>query len=217
MITKIKNLIKNHAEIVLKFISALGVIYSIFFGFNQINLSIKNQRFSNRLELADDLLSEYIELSGYASKAVFYMVADANGEAEKLIEIDSNYPNYVQMHVEALESIKEKIMAYGSSELVYLFCESYSDVQIERENEQVDFNSLVNYFYSMPLIASYIKYDMTGEMVNPSVFYNLFMMEMKELEQVNGMENFHQEMISRNNELVEKYDLPKEFIWKERE
>lgn len=29
------------------------------------------------------------------------------------------------------------------------------------------------------------------------------------------MEDFHEKMISTNDELVEKYGLPKKFIWKE--
>lgn len=35
------------------------------------------------------------------------------------------------------------------------------------------------------------------------------------LEAASGMEDFHEKMISTNDELVEKYGLPKKFIWKE--
>jgi hypothetical protein len=40
------------------------------------------------------------------------------------------------------------------------------------------------------LIASYIKYDLTGEIVNPSIFYNSIMTELKKLEKAQGMEKF---------------------------
>lgn len=41
------------------------------------------------------------------------------------------------------------------------------------------------------------------------------MRELKTLEAASGMEDFHEKMISTNDELVEKYGLPKKFIWKE--
>lgn len=160
-------------------------------------------------------MSEYMSLANYASKAVFYLVADANGEADKLIKIDSNYPNYMQMHSEKLENIKSKIAAYGSTELVSLFFDSYNDIQLELKNGKKEFESYKKYFYSIPLIASCIKYDLTGEIINPSVFYDSFMRELKALEVVIGMDNFHEKMIFTNNELVEKYNLSKKFIWEE--
>lgn len=67
----------------------------------------------------------------------------------------------------------------------------------------------------MPLIASYIKYDLTGEIVNPSIFYNSIMTELKKLEKAQGMENFHSEMINTNNLLIQKYHLSKDFVWLE--
>lgn len=61
----------------------------------------------------------------------------------------------------------------------------------------------------------YIKYDLTGEKVNSSIFYNSCMQELKALEVAGGMEKFHEEMILANNELVKKYNLPSAFIWEE--
>lgn len=217
MIIKMKRMVrkrmdlKDKIEIAASIIGAVGVIFTIWFGFNQVNSTLKEQRFSNRLELAGDLMSDYISLSEYASKAVFYEVADANNQAEKV----NAYSKYEEKHIEALENIKSKIMAYGSAELVSIFFESYNDIQSKMEKGKTDFESYKKYFYSMPLIASCIKYDLTGEKVNPSVFYNSSMQELKRLERAKGMENFHEEMILTNNELVKKYNLPNEFIWKE--
>lgn len=150
-------------------------------------------------------------LSSHGSKAVFYLVADANGEADELIKIDSNYPNYMQMHSEELENIKGKIAAYGSTELVNLFFDSYNSIQMKLENGKGDLESYKYYFYSMPLVASCIRYDLTGEKVNPSIFYNSSMRELKTLEAASGMEDFHEKMISTNDELVEKYGLQEYF------
>ncbi len=80
--------------IIISIIGTLCTIGTIIIGFKEIKLTISEQRFSNRLELAEDLMTEYISLSSYASKAAFYLVADANGASEKLIEKDANYPNY---------------------------------------------------------------------------------------------------------------------------
>ena len=85
-------------------------------------------------------------------------------------------------------------------------------IALKRSN---DLESYKYYFYSMPLLASCIRYDLTGEKVNPSIFYNSSMRELKTLEAASGMEDFHEKMISTNDELVEKYGLPKKFIWKE--
>ena len=123
--------------------------------------------------------------------------------------------NYMQMHSEELENIKGKIAAYGSTELVNLFFDSYNSIQMKLENGKGDLESYKYYFYSMPLLASCIRYDLTGEKVNPSIFYNSSMRELKTLEAASGMEDFHEKMISTNDELVEKYGLPKKFIWKE--
>lgn len=42
------------------------------------------------------------------------------------------------------------------------------------------------------ILASCIRYDLTGEEVNPSIFYNSFMRELKKLEEAKGMEKFHE-------------------------
>ena len=88
---KLKNVIdkieksKNLIELIIMFITAICTVIGVYLGFAQINSTLKEQRFSNRLELADDLMSEYMTLSSHGSKAVFYLVADANGEADELI------------------------------------------------------------------------------------------------------------------------------------
>lgn len=192
-------------------ISMLSIFFGMWFGFYQIKSTLLEQRFSNRLELADDLMSKYISLSEYASKAAFYLVADANDQAKNFKE----YSGCVKKHMEELEKIKSKIAAYGSAELVSLFFDSYNDIQLKIQTRRIDFASCRNYFHSMPLIASCIKYDLTGEEVNPSIFYNSFMKELKKLEEAKGMEKFHETMIITNNKLVKKYNLSNKFIWKE--
>ena len=88
----------------------LSIFFGMWFGFYQIKSTLLEQRFSNRLELADDLMSKYISLSEYASKAAFYLVADANDQAKNFKE----YSGCVKKHMEELEKIKSKIAAYGS-------------------------------------------------------------------------------------------------------
>ena len=198
-------------EIIVKLICAIGTVASIIFGLGKIDSTLKEQRFSNRLELADDMINEYISLSEEASKAVFYVIAESNGYANEYQSLADSQ----RKHVSQLEKMKKKILAYGSTELVNLFFDSYNDVRIKVENDANDFDSFKSYFYYMPLIASYIKYDLTGEIVNPSIFYNSIMTELKELEKAQGMENFHSEMINTNNLLVQKYHLSKDFVWLE--
>lgn len=198
-------------EIIVKLICAIGTVASIIFGLGKIDSTLKEQRFSNRLELADDMINEYVSLSEEASKAVFYIIAESNGYANEYQSLADSQ----RKHVSQLEEMKKKILAYGSTELVNLFFDSYNDVRIKVENDANDFDSFKSYFYYMPLIASYIKYDLTGEIVNPSIFYNSIMTELKELEKAQGMENFHSEMINTNNLLVQKYHLSKDFVWLE--
>lgn len=50
-------------EIIVKLICAIGTVASIIFGLGKIDSTLKEQRFSNRLELADDMINEYISLS----------------------------------------------------------------------------------------------------------------------------------------------------------
>lgn len=202
---------KDKIEIITMIIGAICTVISICFGFAQINSTLKEQRFFNRLELADNLMNEYISLSEEASRSVFYLVVNANEQAEEY----DNYSNSVEKHSKKLEKMKNKIMAYGSAELVNLFFDSYNDIQLKIQNGEGDFESFKNYCFSIPLIAVYIKYDLTGEKVNSSIFYNSCMQELKALEVAGGMEKFHEEMILANNELVKKYNLPSAFIWEE--
>lgn len=202
---------KEIFEMVVMGIGAIGSVASIFFCLGKIDSTLKEQRFSNRLELADDMINEYISLSEEASKAVFYIIAESNGYANKYQSlVDSQ-----RKHVSQLEEMKKKILAYGSTELVNLFFDSYNDLRIKVDSDANDFDSFKRYFYYMPLIASYIKYDLTGEIVNPSIFYNSIMTELKKLEKAQGMENFHSEMINTNNLLIQKYHLSKDFVWLE--
>lgn len=202
---------KEIFEMIVKLIGAIGTVATIFFGLGKIDSTLKEQRFSNRLELAGDMINEYISLSEEASKAVLYMVAESNGYANECQSLADS----PRKHASQLEEMKKKIMAYGSTELVNLFFDSYNDVRTKVESDANDFDSFKSYFYYMPLIASYIKYDLTGEIVNPSIFYNSIMTELKELEKAQGMENFHSEMINTNNLLIQKYHLSKDFVWLE--
>ena len=51
---------KEIFEIIVKLICAIGTVASIIFGLDKIDSTLKEQRFSNRLELADDMINEYI-------------------------------------------------------------------------------------------------------------------------------------------------------------
>lgn len=202
---------KEIFEMIVMGIGAIGTVVSIFVGLDKINSTLKEQRFSNRLELADDMINEYISLSEEASKAALYIIAESNGYANAYQSL-SDSP---RKHFSQLEEMKKKIMAYGSTELVNIFFDSYNDLRIKVVSDANDFDSFKSYFYYMPLIASYIKYDLTGEIVNPSIFYNSIMTELKELEKAQGMQNFHSEMINTNNLLIQKYHLSKDFVWLE--
>ena len=202
---------KEIFEMIVMGIGSIGTVVSIFIGLDKIKSTLKEQRFSNRLELAGDMINEYISLSEEASKAVLCMVAESNGYANECQSLADS----LRKHASQLEEMKKKIMAYGSTELVNLFFDSYKDVLIKMENDANDFDSFKSYFYYMPLIASYIKSDLTGEIVNPSIFYNSIMTELKKLEKAQGMENFHSEMINTNNLLIQKYHLSKDFVWLE--
>lgn len=74
---------KEIFEMIVMLIGAIGTGASIFFSLDRINSTLKEQRFSNRLELADDMINEYISLSEEASKAVLYIIAESNGYANE--------------------------------------------------------------------------------------------------------------------------------------
>lgn len=74
---------KEIFEMVVMGIGAIGTVISIFVSLDKINSTLKEQRFSNRLELADDMINEYISLSEEASKAVLYIIAESNGYANE--------------------------------------------------------------------------------------------------------------------------------------
>ena len=51
--------LKEKIEIGTSVISMLSIFFGMWFGFYQIKSTLLEQRFSNRLELADDLMSKY--------------------------------------------------------------------------------------------------------------------------------------------------------------
>ena len=122
------------------FITAICTVIGVYLGFAQINSTLKEQRFSNRLELADDLMSEYMTLSSHGSKAVFYLVADANGEADELIKIDSNYPRFLIFR------------SYLSHSLISLFSPSVFPIHIF--NNYAIARSKIHFPFHLPISKS---------------------------------------------------------------
>ena len=108
---------KEIFEMIVMGIGAIGTVVSIFVSLDKINSTLKEQRFSNRLELADDMINEYISLSEEASKAALYIIAESNGYANECQSLADS----PRKHASQLEEMKKKIMAYGSTELVNLF------------------------------------------------------------------------------------------------
>lgn len=198
-------------EIVIEIVGTFLVVLTIFVGFKQIKAMFEQSKLSKRLELAEDMVSEYLSLIECANKSLFYFVAKANNEAKKI----NSFKDYPRQHREKLQKMKNKILAYGSSTLIQLFDYSYSWSKEMSERGKGDIDSYKQYLYMLPLTAAYIKYDITGETVNPSIVYAYSMDEIRKLEVANGMENYHKEMIELNDNLVHKFNLPNDFLWKE--
>lgn len=49
---------KEIFEVIVMGIGAIGTVFSIMAGLGKINTTLKEQRFSNRLKLADDMINE---------------------------------------------------------------------------------------------------------------------------------------------------------------
>lgn len=198
-------------EIVIDVIGTFLVIITIYIGLKQIKAMFEQIKLSKRLDLAENMISEYLYLTECASKSLLYLVAQANNEA-KNVNILKSYP---KKHAEILDEMKNKVLSYGSSTLVQLFDYSYSYTMKMLEMGKGDIVSYQRYLYTLPLITAYIKYDLTGEIVNPSIIFAYAMKEIKKLETAKGMSNYHREMIELNDNLVDKFNLPKKFLWKE--
>ncbi len=192
--------IKNIVEIGVLVVTLAITIFTSHIAY-QTKISAENERFSNRMELASELIFDYITLTEYASKSLCYLGGG----------IDNANEDYLELHSEKIEQLKKNILAYGSEELVCLFFDSYNNLIDNFERGNMDFESNQEYFFAMPLIAAYIKYDLTGELVNPSYFYESLMVE---LNKAKKPVDFDEKMRQMNNKLVEEYNLPKELKWK---
>ena len=104
------------------------------------------------------------------------------------------------------------VVAYGSEEAISIFAEFYYPlrefVSAAKAGEAIDFNDWVEMYYSLPLLLSIVKYDTTGELINPSVLLEFLMPEFKTINLP-----IMKALVDKNNDLVIKYKLDNDFNW----
>lgn len=193
-------------------ISLLGVLLTlgtIIFGIYQINQTHRNSLFleqkSNMMEQAEELPMATSEFLRTASQTLIYkMQFDAtNSEEDELL-----FEEYNEKQVNLLDELMYLNIAYGSEDSIKVFTEFSNALKQNQISPVMSVKEYVPMYYSLPLFASLVKYDVTGEIANPKVMYELLMPEFHLLAPpIIG------DLIEKNNNLVDLYKLPEEFIW----
>lgn len=111
--------------------------------------------------------------------------------------------------VELFDELNRLITSYGSKISIYIFNDFHSKLQKVLMAPAGELKEKTPMFYSLPLLMSIVKYDVTGVIINPRQMYNLSMPDFYRFK-IPIMED----LIIKNNELVEEYKLSDEFIWK---
>lgn len=76
---------------------------------------------------------------------------------------------------ELLPEIKDKIFAYGSKEAIEIFRE-FEYIISNPNNNGISITA----YYLLPLLITQVKVDVTGEYINPLIFFDSLMPQFKE-------------------------------------
>ena len=136
--------------------------------------------------------SEYIEdLVQFTRDSSLIAAKIATGFPEELLAGD------LEKYANRADELYIQIFSHGSETTVKLFAGLCEDV---REN-----TVSVETFFTLPLMISQMKYETTGQIINPKIIQENLMPELT---------IFQMGIQSMTNELIKEYDLPNKFKWK---
>ena len=174
-------------EIVKFLVTTLVTVILTVWGTLYVGGTIKEQQ-SQEL-IAEN--SEYIEnLVQFTRDSSLIAAKIATGFPEELLAGD------LEKYANRADELYIQIFSHGSETTVKLFAGLCEDV---REN-----TVSVETFFTLPLMISQMKYETTGQIINPKIIQENLMPELT---------IFQLGIQSMTNDLIEEYDLSDKFKW----
>lgn len=192
-------------------LSAIGVFLAIVVGFIQTKKTIKASfemtLKSNMIEQARELpqkILEFVRLTATTLSCYVFMYNNPEN-----VEIKPRFYELKSQQFKVIEEIPAVIITYGSEKSIKLFNEFYYAFKEAKEKGgDVEFNEWIKNYYSLPLLVSLVKKDVTGEIVNPAVIFKYVMPWFHKFEPA-----IIEDVINYNNKYVNDFKLPSEFLW----
>lgn len=196
------------------FMALICGIGTLWFGFYQLKQTIENElRLTQKavmLNQAEKLPETMQKFLREASLTLAYKVVYDNSKTSK------NRQNFEEHNIkqsQLLDELTKYIVAYGSEKAIAVFGEFYyplrNYVNKTEAVKNVHLNEWIVMYYSLPLLMSVVKFDVTGELVNPSVMLEFLMPEFKTISP-----SIMKDLVVRSDELIEKYELDAAFKWR---
>lgn len=203
---------QSYTENLLLLFSVLGVFVTVVVGFIQTQKTIKSSYEvvlkTNMVEQASKLPEAVQGFVRLVAETLALYILFCNYPDNKDLKRKFNESNGKQF--EEIEKIPPLLIAYGSEKSIMLFNVFYSYFKEAKEkNGNVPFDEWKTIYYCLPLLVSLVKYDATGEIVNPAVMYEYLMPEFERF-----IPPITDEVIKKNDEYVKKLKLSKKFKWK---
>lgn len=102
--------------------------------------------------------------------------------------------------VDEIKQIRKKIISYGSKELIIIYS-SYQQFTYKMSNTSTNEDDKKEMFAYIGLLVSQLKYDITGETINPSYYFKMVINEFYD------KENFFSDVDKKVNEINNRLNL----------
>lgn len=187
----------------------LGIIFAVYSTNRTIRSSFTQIQKTNMIEKTSELPLKIFEFTRVATAA---FACGANIASDSISEEDRScfqkqFQEYDKTQSKLLDEIIPMLLAYGSENTIEIFNEFFMPLR-EMVNNPEDvkmIEDVMSIYSKLPLICSLIKYDVTGEITNPSIIFKT---------QMSSFSGYQKDFKMETNNLIDKRKLPEGFKWK---
>lgn len=176
----------NYGSILKCFEIALAIV-TLFLAYT-VNTSIKDYQNAQKVSNSSEIVRELVDFTRDSSKLAPSIASGNQSE----IELDARIAEY-DKKADALFSL---LLTNGSAKSIEVYSEFVSDVRNSPTTET---------FFILPLLVSQVKYEATGEVINPKLIQENLMPEFA---------MWKDQMKACTNDLIVQYNLSNKLLWK---
>lgn len=170
------NLTKVTTDNIIEIIGIILTIITITISIWQVGKTINHSLVEARQQMALEQTGELpLQVAEFCSAASNVATGIVLGQDQMTDEQKEEFNNSKQRQNKLQPMIKNRIYAYGSNDAIKIY------TQFEKTISNPNGNQIsVDAYYILPLLLAQVKMDVTGETVNPLIFFNSLMPQFKE-------------------------------------